>query len=80
MGAVRPSFLKISQAFGTAFETDSTKMKIVRNLVSLAADFHCELILEGVESESTAQAAAEMGIKYAQGFHFAEPLPASALL
>src|SRR5437764_3754323 len=29
IGDVRPAFLKISQHFGTAFETDMTRMKIV---------------------------------------------------
>lgn len=74
---VRPAFLKISQHFGTAFETDETKSKIVRNLLSLAQDFDSELILEGVESAATADAALQMGIKYAQGFHFARPADAS---
>ncbi|HVS30513.1 MAG TPA: EAL domain-containing protein, partial [Thermoanaerobaculia bacterium] len=73
MDAVRPSFLKISQEFGTSFESDATKTKIVRNILALAADFGCDLILEGIESEETAAAAAELGIKYGQGFHFGQP-------
>lgn len=75
--SVRPSFLKISQHFGTNFETDPTKTKLVRNLLSLARDFECELILEGIESEATARAAAELGIKFGQGYYFAEPAPAA---
>ncbi len=71
--AVRPSFLKISQSFGTGFETDPTRTKIVRNLIALSADFDCEVILEGIESRATAEAATELGIKYGQGFYFAEP-------
>ena len=70
---VRPSFLKISQHFGTAFESDPTKLKIVRNLLSLANDFGCELIVEGIEHAATAVAAERMGIKYAQGFYFHRP-------
>ncbi len=54
MDAVRPSFLKVSQHFGTGFEKDPTRMKIVMNLLSLANDFECDLILEGIEEESTA--------------------------
>jgi EAL domain-containing protein (putative c-di-GMP-specific phosphodiesterase class I)/ActR/RegA family two-component response regulator len=77
MDAVRPSFLKISQHFGTGFESDPTKTKIVRNLLALAKDFNCELILEGVETAATAAAAAEIGIKYGQGFYFANPGEAS---
>lgn len=78
--SVRPSFLKISQAFGTGFESDPTKTKIVRNLLSLATDFQCDLILEGIETAATAAAAAELGIKYGQGYYFAYPAEASAFL
>lgn len=74
---IRPSFLKISQHFGTGFETDDTKTKIVRNLLSLARDFEGELILEGVETASTAAAATDLGIKYGQGYYFARPAEAS---
>ncbi|HUP47985.1 MAG TPA: EAL domain-containing protein [Thermoanaerobaculia bacterium] len=80
IGRVGPSFLKISQHFGTAFETDPTKTKIVRNLLGLAAEFDCELILEGIEDASTAAAAAEMGVKFGQGFHFGRPAEAMSFL
>jgi EAL domain-containing protein (putative c-di-GMP-specific phosphodiesterase class I)/ActR/RegA family two-component response regulator len=76
--AVRPSFLKISQHFGSRFEEDSTKMKIVMNLHSLANDFNCDLILEGIEHESTAAVAAGLGIPFGQGFYFRTPADASA--
>ena len=70
---VKPSFLKVSQDFGTGFETDSTRMKIVMNLLSLANDFNCDLILEGIEDESTATMAAHLGIPLGQGFFFGRP-------
>jgi EAL domain-containing protein (putative c-di-GMP-specific phosphodiesterase class I) len=75
---IRPSFLKISQHFGTGFETDPTRMKIVMNLLSLARDFNCQLILEGIEDQSTADAAAELGIPLGQGFLFGRPADATA--
>ena len=75
--AVRPSFLKISQHFGTAFEQDETKTKIIRNLLALSQDFNCDLILEGVESAATAAAATELGIQYGQGYFFAHPAAAA---
>jgi EAL domain-containing protein (putative c-di-GMP-specific phosphodiesterase class I) len=77
---VRPSFLKISQQFGTGFETDSTRMKIVKNILSLASDFSSELILEGIETAETAAAAVELGIKYGQGYYFARPALASTFV
>jgi EAL domain-containing protein (putative c-di-GMP-specific phosphodiesterase class I) len=74
---IRPSFIKISNTFGTGFELDSTKQRIVRHTVSLASDFGCETILEGVETAVTARAAAEAGVALAQGFHFGRPRAAS---
>jgi EAL domain-containing protein (putative c-di-GMP-specific phosphodiesterase class I) len=74
---VRPSFLKISQCFGTGFENDRFRTKIVRNIVSLAHDFAIEVILEGVESEATACAARRLGIRYMQGYWFGRPATAS---
>jgi EAL domain-containing protein (putative c-di-GMP-specific phosphodiesterase class I)/ActR/RegA family two-component response regulator len=73
---VRPSFLKVSQHFGTGFEIDATRTKIVTNLLSLANDFGCELILEGVEESSTAAEARHLGIRYGQGFLFGRPAEA----
>ena len=80
LDTVRPSFLKVSQHFGTAFETDRAKMKIVRNLLSLADDFGCDLIVEGIEHASTAEAAARLGIRYGQGFYFHRPAEAEVFL
>jgi EAL domain-containing protein (putative c-di-GMP-specific phosphodiesterase class I) len=78
--SIRPSFLKISQHFGTAFETDSTKMKIVMNVLSLARDFNCDLVLEGVEHAPTAEIAAGLAIPLGQGFFFGQPADASTFL
>jgi len=75
---LRPSFLKISQEFGTAFERDSTNLKLVVNIQSLARDFGCDVILEGIEDTSTAEMAARMGIQYGQGFLFGRPAAASS--
>lgn len=77
---IRPAFLKISQHFGTDFESDATKTKIVTNLLALARDFGCALILEGIESSATAAMAARLKIPYAQGFFFGAPAAPSSFL
>jgi EAL domain-containing protein (putative c-di-GMP-specific phosphodiesterase class I) len=74
---IRPSFIKISNEFGTGFEQDETKQRIVRHTVALARDFGCETILEGIETAATAQAAAEAGVTLAQGYHYGRPSAAS---
>jgi EAL domain-containing protein (putative c-di-GMP-specific phosphodiesterase class I) len=68
--SIRPSFIKVSNTFGTAFELDEAKELIVRHTVALARDFGCETILEGIESSDTARAAVDAGIRLVQGFHF----------
>jgi len=73
INVIRPSFIKISNAFGTGFEEDETRARIVRHVVSLARDFGCSTVLEGIESASTASAAASLGIELAQGYHFGRP-------
>lgn len=75
---IRPSFLKISQEFGLGFESDPTRTKIVKNIVSLAADFDCEVVLEGIEEASTARAAEDLEIAYGQGYHFSRPADPSS--
>lgn len=76
---VRPEFLKLSNVFGTNFENDGFRSKIVRNIVSLAEDFGIDIILEGVESEATARAAARIGIRFMQGYWFGRPVDISQI-
>lgn len=71
---VEPAFLKVSNHFGTGFENDPYRSKIVRNIMSLGSDFGIEVILEGVESEATARAAVRMGIRHMQGYWFGRPV------
>lgn len=76
---IRPAFLKVSQHFGTGFETDSARSKLVANLLSLARDFDASLILEGIETAETGDAARTLGIPFGQGYFYARPLtPADA--
>ena len=77
---IRPQFIKISKQFGSDFESDPTKEKIVRNILSLAADFGCSTIIEGVETEATLLAARALGIPLAQGYYFAKPAEARMFL
>jgi EAL domain-containing protein (putative c-di-GMP-specific phosphodiesterase class I) len=75
---IRPEFLKISQHFGTAFESDPSRSKLVANLFSLARDFDASLILEGIESAETDAAARALGIPLGQGYLYSRPLPSAA--
>jgi EAL domain-containing protein (putative c-di-GMP-specific phosphodiesterase class I)/ActR/RegA family two-component response regulator len=70
---IEPAFLKVSQDFGTDFEKVDAREKIVRNVQALARDFGARVILEGIESAATADAARERGLAFGQGYHFGRP-------
>jgi EAL domain-containing protein (putative c-di-GMP-specific phosphodiesterase class I)/ActR/RegA family two-component response regulator len=76
---IKPRYLKISQHFGTGCENDLTKLKIVRNILALAADFDSSVILEGIEQQQTADFARSIGVPLGQGFLFGRPQDAQAL-
>ena len=48
---------------------------IVHTIVELAHTLGLEVIAEGVESEGQATLLREIGCDFAQGYHFARPLP-----
>jgi EAL domain-containing protein (putative c-di-GMP-specific phosphodiesterase class I) len=73
--AIAPAYLKVSQEFGSSYELDPTRTRIVRNVLSLAREFGCELVLEGVETAATRDAARAEGIRLAQGYLFGRPSP-----
>jgi EAL domain-containing protein (putative c-di-GMP-specific phosphodiesterase class I) len=74
---IRPTFMKISSTFGTSFESHATRLRVVHHIVALAHDLGCETILEGIEHETTALAAATAGVDLMQGYYFGRPEPAS---
>jgi EAL domain-containing protein (putative c-di-GMP-specific phosphodiesterase class I) len=77
MDELRPSFMKISNTFGTKLEEDDTHRRIVAHMASLSRDFGCKTVLEGIESAATAHAASQLGVEFAQGYYFGRPLNAS---
>ena len=73
ISVIQPSFVKISQTFGTDMERDADKHRVVQHVVALAHAFCCAVVLEGIESSATAAAAADLGVELAQGYFFSRP-------
>jgi EAL domain-containing protein (putative c-di-GMP-specific phosphodiesterase class I)/ActR/RegA family two-component response regulator len=80
IAAVRPSYLKISQQFGTGCESNDMHRKIVANVQNLAHSFSSELLLEGIETARTATFARETGIRLGQGYLYSRPTDAESLI
>jgi EAL domain-containing protein (putative c-di-GMP-specific phosphodiesterase class I)/ActR/RegA family two-component response regulator len=80
IAAVRPSYLKISQHFGTGCEESEANRKIIENVEALARSFSSEVVLEGVETEPTAAFARQLGIRFGQGYLYSRPTDTKRLM
>ena len=72
--------IKIDKMFVDAIGSDRNSTTIVETLVDLAHNMRMDIIAEGVENFEQVVHLRELGIRQAQGFVFAPPLPGSAFL
>ena len=72
--------LKIDRAFITDLLDDPDSEAIVRSIIELARNLGLETVAEGVEDERVSQRLTSLGCDYVQGFAYARPMPADALL
>jgi sensor c-di-GMP phosphodiesterase-like protein len=72
--------IKIDKMFVDALGHDNHSSTIIETLVDLAHSMRMEVIAEGVETFEQVIALRERGIRSAQGYVFAPPLPASSFL
>jgi EAL domain-containing protein (putative c-di-GMP-specific phosphodiesterase class I) len=67
--------LKIDKSFVINMLADKADCSIVEQIVALGHSFGLKVVAEGVESAEAAAKLTAMGCDYAQGFHYAKPLP-----
>jgi sensor c-di-GMP phosphodiesterase-like protein len=72
--------IKIDKMFVDAIGSDRNSTTIVETLVDLAHNMRMDIIAEGVENFEQVVHLRELGIRQAQGYVFAPPLPGSAFL
>ena len=72
--------IKIDKMFIDSLGTDRNSNTIIETLIDLAQNMRMDVIAEGVESFEQVVHLRELGIRAAQGYVFAPPLPASAFL
>lgn len=72
--------IKIDKIFVDAVGNDFNSMHIIETLVDLANNMRMEIVAEGVENFEQAVALRNHGIRLAQGYLFAPPLPGSSFL
>jgi len=67
--------LKIDKSFVMNMLADAADARVVEQIIALGHGFGLEVVAEGVESAEVAAKLATLGCDFAQGFHFAKPLP-----
>ncbi|WP_156119946.1 EAL domain-containing protein [Leptolyngbya sp. KIOST-1] len=68
--------LKIDRSFIQSMEADPRGVAMVQAILALAQSLGMAAIAEGVETQSQLEQLRQLGCPYAQGYHFAKPLPA----
>ena len=72
--------IKIDKMFVDAIGTDRNSTTIVETLIDLAHNMRMDVVAEGVENFEQVTHLRDLGIRSAQGYVFAPPLPGSAFL
>jgi sensor c-di-GMP phosphodiesterase-like protein len=72
--------IKIDKMFVDAIGTDRNSTTIVETLVDLARNMRMDVVAEGVENFEQVMHLRALGIRSAQGYVFAPPLPGSSFL
>lgn len=72
--------LKIDQRFVSSINTNAINVPVLELIISLGASLELKLIAEGVETEVQAAYLRQHGVRYAQGYLFAHPMPMQDLM
>jgi sensor c-di-GMP phosphodiesterase-like protein len=72
--------IKIDKMIVDAIGTDRNSTTIVETLIDLAHNMRMDIVAEGVENFEQVMHLRELGVRLAQGYVFAPPLPGSAFL
>jgi len=69
--------LKIDRSFVARMVSEARDQELVRIIVMLAHTLGLEVVAEGVETAGHAEALRALNCEFAQGFHYAAPVPAA---
>jgi diguanylate cyclase (GGDEF)-like protein len=73
----RVDYLKVDRSFVRDLVTDPSDLAIVGAILAMARHMHIDVIAEGVEGWPQLEMLRRLGCRLAQGFLFAEPVPAA---
>lgn len=71
---IRPEYVKIDKHFIKDLDNDSVKREFVRSINEVSDRLNCNVIAEGIESESELKALRTIGVSHGQGYLLGKPL------
>ena len=71
--------LKVDKSFIDGIVAGTQQTVVASALIQIAEGMHLQAIAEGVETAAQAARLHDLGYRYAQGYHFARPMPPAAL-
>lgn len=77
--SLKPDYVKLAGSFTEGIDVDPLQREVVRSTRDLLGRLGMKTILSRVETPSELATALELGLEYAQGWHFARPRRADAL-
>lgn len=80
LAQIEVDYLKIDKLFVQALGSRSALNQVAFHIVEIARDLGLEVIAEGVETATQVDNLYALGVRHAQGYRFAVPLPLEGLL
>lgn len=77
---IKPEYLKIPGRFIKGIASDSSKQKIVKNILDLSSKFKVITIVENVETKEEWEYLLSLGLNLAQGYYFYKPISKEEML
>lgn len=75
---LRPDLLKLDMGLTRNVDTDQARDALVQAMVAFAAKLGSRIIAEGVETAAEAATLRQLGVAFAQGWHYSRAMPAVA--
>ena len=74
---VNVDVIKLDRTFVPTDRDQGRSTQIVSSMLEMAHSLHLPVVIEGIETEGQAQLLRQMGARYAQGFLYYRPMPAT---